>query len=81
VHASGESSTGDIESGTYAVVLTVPNERDLVQLADELRRKSVSFVAIFEPDSPMDGAMTAIGLKPGRKGDLRRHLSSLPLLR
>lgn len=81
VHAAGESSPGNLQPGTFAVALTMPGERELVQLADTLRRAGVAFTAIFEPDAPHNGALMALGLAPRRKGELRRHLSALPLLR
>lgn len=81
MHAAGESAPGWLPSGTYAVVLAVPTERAIVQLADRLRLAGVPFVSIFEPDAPFDGALMALGLAPGRKEVLRRHLSSIPLLR
>jgi hypothetical protein len=80
-HAAGESSPGALPAGTYAVVLTTKGERELVQLADDLRRAGAAFTAIFEPDAPYDGALMAIGLVPGRKEALRRHVARLPLLR
>jgi hypothetical protein len=81
IHAAGESSPGNLSSGTFAVALTVPDERALVKLADDLRRAAVAFTLIFEPDKPYDGAAMALGVTPRRKGELRRHLSALPLLR
>lgn len=80
-HAAGESSPGGMLPGTYAVVLTSPSERELVMVADGLRRAGVAYVAIFEPDAPHDGALMALGLVPKRKEDLRRFLSALPLLK
>jgi hypothetical protein len=59
--------------------LTVPNERALVRIADDLRLAGVRFVAVFEPDA--DDALMAIGLEPARKESLRKHLSKLPLLK
>jgi peptidyl-tRNA hydrolase len=81
VHAAGESSPGNLDAGTYAVVLTVPDERALVRAADDLRRRGVAFVAVFEPDEPYSGAMMALGLVPKRKEEIRRHVSAYPLLR
>lgn len=81
VHAAGESSPGNLSPGTYAVVLAVANERLLVQAADVLRRKGIDFVMVFEPDPPYEGAPMAIGVRPGRKEALRRHLSAFPLLK
>jgi hypothetical protein len=81
VHAAGESSPGDLPAGTFAVCLTVADERSLVRLADDLRRAGVQFTAIFEPDPPFHGQLMALGVAPRRKGELRRYLSTLPLLR
>jgi len=81
VHAAGESSPGNLDSGTYAVVLAVPNERELARVAERLVAVDVAFVPIHEPDAPHAGALMALGLRPARKEALRRHLSSLPLLR
>lgn len=81
IHASGESSPGGLEQGTYAVALVARNEVHLRELAVTLAHKGVRFVSIFEPDAPYGGALMAIGIVPGRKEDLRRHLSALPLLR
>lgn len=36
---------------------------------------------IEETDRPYEGALMAIGVVPGRKEVLRKHLSSVPLLR
>jgi hypothetical protein len=80
-HAAGESAPGNLPAGTYAVVLAVEGERALVQAADRLRLAGVAFVSIFEPDAPYNGALMALGLVPGRKEGIRKHVSSLPLLR
>jgi hypothetical protein len=53
----------------------------LAQVADRLRLAGVAFTAIFEPDEPHAGALMALGLRPARKEEIRRHLSVLPLLR
>lgn len=81
VHAAGESSPGGLPSGTHAVVLTVPDELTLQRVAAKLAGAGVAFVRIEEPDAPWDGALMALGLVPARKEDVRRLLSSLPLLR
>jgi hypothetical protein len=81
VHAAGESSPGDLSPGTYAVVLSVPDEPALRREAMRLRARGADFVAIVEEDAPYAGALMALGLRPGRKEVLRRHVSSLPLLR
>lgn len=72
---------GPVAEGTFAVVLTAANESTLAQVADRLRLAGVAFTAIFEPDEPHAGALMALGLRPARKEEIRRHLSVLPLLR
>lgn len=81
VHAAGESSPGNLAEGTHAVCLTAPDEDALKGIADRLEAAGVAFVRVFEPDAPYRGALMSIGLVPGRKEGLRRHLSSLSLLR
>lgn len=81
VHAAGESSTGNLDAGTYAIVKAVPDEKALATVAAELRRKNVEFVSIYEPDPPYNGALMALGLVPKRKEELRRYLRKLPLLK
>jgi hypothetical protein len=81
IHAAGESSPGGLPEGTYAVALVARDELHLTLLAEELEKREVRFVRIREPDRPYDGALMALGLVPGRKEHLRRHLSTLPLLR
>jgi hypothetical protein len=81
VHAAGESSPGNLKPDTYAVVLAVPNEGALMAVAARLTLARVAFVEIHEPEPPHHGALMSIGLLPARKETLRRHLSSLPLLR
>ena len=80
VHAAGESSPGNLPTGTNAVVLSVPDEATLAAVADKLAVAGVPFVRIVEPDAPYDNALMAIGCVPARKEVLRKHLSSLPLL-
>lgn len=76
VHAAGESVPETVPEGTYAVVLAVANERALVRAADNLRRRGVAYHLVFEEDEAM-----AIGLRPGRKEELRRHVSQFALLK
>lgn len=79
VHAAGESSPGDLPGNTHAVVLSAPDEAALAAVKDRLARAGVAHVAIREPD--LGDALMAIGVRPARKEILRKHLSSLPLLR
>lgn len=82
VHAAGESSPGDLEEGTHAYVLAVPDEATLREWAARLARAGIPHVLIEEPDPPYGGEATAIGLRPvERKEDLRKHLGKLRLLR
>jgi hypothetical protein len=65
VHAAGE--TGPAEVGTHAVVLSVPNEQALKNLASALEARGHVHHCVHEPWAPWDGAMMAIGLPPGPK--------------
>lgn len=81
VHAAGESSPGHLPEGTHAYVLAVPDEAALLREADRLERAGLKVTRVVEPDPPYFGALMALGVAPGRKEDIRRHVSSLPLLR
>jgi hypothetical protein len=81
IHAAGESSPGSLPSGTFAIALAVADEPALTREAERLRARGVSFVEVREDDAPYDGALMALGLMPGRREDLRRHVSSLPTLK
>ncbi len=81
VHAAGESSPGLLPPGTFAVVLSVAGERELVMLADRLRAGGVGFTAVFESDPPHSNQLMAIGVRPGRRSKLRKFFSSVPLYR
>lgn len=81
IHAAGESSPGNLPSGTHAVCLTVPDELALRAVADRLAAAGVAFVSIVESDAPFAGCLMAIGCAPAGKETLRRHLSALPLFR
>lgn len=81
VHAAGESSPGNLPDGTFAVVLAVPDEASIENVARDLRSRGVRLVEVREPDPPWGNQLMALGLLPERKEDLRRHLSTLPLLR
>jgi peptidyl-tRNA hydrolase len=80
-HAAGESSPGDLDPGTYAVVLDAKDERALAALERKFQKAGIPHVAIREPDKPWNNALTAIGLVPTRNRDaIRRLTSSMPLL-
>jgi len=79
VHAAGES--GPPPGGCHAVVLMVPGESALQRELQRLEMRGVRLVAIYEDAVPYTGQLMALGLKPGSKEELRRHCSSLPMLR
>jgi hypothetical protein len=81
VHASGESSTGRLPDGTYALVLAAKDEADLLSIQGELLQLDVSHKLIREPDFPFNGESTAIGLVPMLRSSLPKFLRKLPLLR
>lgn len=81
VHAAGESSPGNLPSGTHAVCLVVPGEKELWELERRLRHGGVKFSAIIESDSLFTAQLMAIGCIPAGKEVLRRFLSALPLLK
>ena len=75
-HAAGESSPGNLSSGTYAVVLSAKSAEELLEIRQRLKAANVSHVLIEEEGEPM-----AIGVQPDLRNNLRRYFSSLPLLR
>lgn len=81
IHAAGESSPGNLDEGTYAIALTVPDEGAMRAVSARLKLAGVSHVRVTEPDAPYSGQLMALGLVPARKEDVRRFLSSLPLLK
>jgi hypothetical protein len=81
VHAAGESSPGNLPEGTYAVVLMVPSEEALRAVSSRLHLAKIDFRSIVETEGPFAGQLMALGLVPRRKEELRRFVSSLPLLR
>lgn len=81
IHAAGESSPGGLSSGTHAVCLVVPKEAELLDVAKRLALANVKHVCIREPDHPWNDQLMALGVAPGRKEELKRYLSSIPLLK
>jgi len=81
VHAAGESSPGDLPGDTHAIVLAAKGETHLEAIRAKLEEAGIPHTAIREPDTPWNGALMAIGLRPGKKEVLKRYLSSLPLLK
>jgi hypothetical protein len=81
IHAAGESSPGDLPSGTHAVCLVVPGEKELTELETKLRHAGIKHSTIIESDSPYTAQRMAIGCAPAGREVLRRYLSAFPLLR
>ena len=80
VHAAGESVSGSLPQGTFAVVLEVEDEPRLRELANNLQIGDIKHTLITEVDAPYTGQATAIGIEPTRnRGELKKYLSSLPL--
>jgi peptidyl-tRNA hydrolase len=73
-HAAGEGWLAPV--GTHAVVLSVPNEAELLRVAERLQRRDVDFHLVREPWPPFNGAAMAIGLPPGPR---QRALAGLDL--
>lgn len=80
-HAAGESSPGNLAEGTHAIVLGVPDEQALRDLATRVAAAGLRFTPIFEPDAPYYGQYMAIGLAPVPRSVGRKVLSSLPLFK
>lgn len=82
IHAAGESSPGNLPTGTRAVALAVDDESSLERIEARLIQKEIPHIAIREPDLPWNGAIMAIGLHPviDRK-PIRKVLGRLPLLK
>jgi hypothetical protein len=81
VHAAGESSPGSLPEDTHVVVLVARDELHLALVAEHLEAAGIAIVRVHEPDPPYQGTLMAVGVKPARKEVVRRHVSSLPLLR
>jgi len=81
VHASGESSDGNLSPGTYAVALGVETEGELCELADELEERGVPVHRVVESAGRYAGQVMALGVKPGPKSIRGKYLSTLSLLR
>ena len=60
----------------YLVLLSVNNQKDLLELTDKLSQKGILFSKFHEPD--LDNELTAIALEPS--SEARRVVSSVPLM-
>ncbi len=81
VHAAGESSPGNIPPDTHAVVLSVPDESELLLYAQLLARHEIQHVLIREPDPPYSGQAMALGCYVEDRTRLKKLLARLPLVR
>jgi hypothetical protein len=81
IHAAGESSPGDLSSGTYAIALAAESEIQLLSIEKRLISKNIQHVAIREPDAPWGGQLMAIGIAPCDRSLIRKEVSQLPLIR
>jgi peptidyl-tRNA hydrolase len=79
-HAAGESSPGNLASGTFAVVLAADQQR-LKSLAHQLEESGVEHRVIVENSGDLAGQVTAIGVVPKRRSAIKKWFSNLPLLR
>lgn len=79
-HAAGESSPGNLESGTNAVVLGLSGP-ELHAWQDRLADASVPHIPIIENDHPYEDVLVAVGLPPCARADVRSFTKKLPLLR
>lgn len=80
VHAAGESAIDQVPVGTYAIVLAT-DRAGLEELERMLLEESVPHAAIRENWEPYNGQLMAIGLTPAPKSEVKRYVSSLPLLK
>lgn len=65
----------------HAIILSIPDEKTLLEWSDKLAALSIRHELIREPDPPWNGQATILACYPVRKSLLRRYLSSLPLLK
>lgn len=79
-HAAGESSPGNLPSGTFAVVLSAPKDA-LEALEAKLQLAGLPHRSIRENDPPYSGDLLAIGICPTYKKEVKRFVSALPLVK
>lgn len=81
VHAAGETSPGNLLSGTHAVVLGIDSEQELKSLSRKLRDANVPHKPIIENDPPYTDQWMAIGISPAPKSAIYPHVKRLNLVR
>jgi len=62
-----------------SVALAAPNEEALLKLEHKLIKHDVAHIAFREPD--MDNELTAIGISPEYRSNLRKFVSNFPLIK
>jgi hypothetical protein len=81
IHAAGESSPGDLSSGTFAIALAAKSELQLLAIEKRLISQNIQHSAIRESDDPWDGQLMAIGIAPCDRSIVRKEVSQLPLVK
>lgn len=81
IHAAGESSTGNLPRGTFALALAAKDEAHLWNISQLLITEGIMHKLILEPDAPYNGALMAIGIIPGPRAKIKKILSNLKLVR
>jgi hypothetical protein len=81
IHAAGESSSGSVPPGTYAIALSTSDEAELDGLSHRLFLAGIPHRRIIENDAPWSGQLMAIGIFPQPRRSLRRYLSHLKTIK
>lgn len=79
IHAAGES--GPVPEHTHAVALHCRDEAHLREVWARLQGAGVKHTAILECDGEHAGELMALGCAPAPRKEVRKLLSSLPLVR
>lgn len=77
-HAAGESSPGNLPSGTHAVILQA-SKNEIEALSSKLKEGNVPHVLVRDCD--LQNEVTALGIEPALKSKIRPWVSSFALLR
>jgi DNA gyrase inhibitor GyrI len=78
IHAAGESSTGSLPGGTYAIALQARDETQLREISEQLTRRGIKHRHVIEDAAPYCGQLMALGCEPGPREVVGRWLASLP---
>lgn len=81
-HAAGNSVRTPLPDDTRVVVLYVPDEQTLRQLAIALGEKSLTARLVIEDAGPYEGQAMALGVEPTtERARVQKVTSHLPLVR